>query len=58
MDVLKSVEEYNLQLAEVDANAFAYIVMADFFGVRPLFQCLSDIVKSQIMERVNQIVTA
>lgn len=57
MDVLKSVEEYNLQPAEIDANAFAYIVMADFFGVKPLFQGLSDIVKSQIMERVNQIVT-
>lgn len=57
MEVLKSVEEYNLQLAEIDANAFAYIIMVDFFGVKPLFQGLSDIVKSKIMERVNKIVT-
>lgn len=26
-----SVEEYNLQLAEVDANAFAAIIMTDYF---------------------------
>lgn len=30
-----SVEEYNLQIAEVDANAFAAIVMADFFSLKP-----------------------
>lgn len=30
-----SVEEYNLQIAEIDANAFASIVMTDFFSMKP-----------------------
>lgn len=31
IDLCSSVEEYNLQIAELDANAFASIVMVDFF---------------------------
>ncbi|MFR5022831.1 MAG: hypothetical protein ACLUCA_11185 [Mediterraneibacter gnavus] len=57
MDILKSTKQYNLQLAEIDANAFAYIVMVDFFGIKPLFRGLSDDVKLKIMERVNEIAT-
>ena len=57
IDLCYSVEEYNLQPAEIDANAFAYIVMVDFFGIKPLFNGLSENVKVKIMERVNEIVT-
>jgi Zn-dependent peptidase ImmA (M78 family) len=31
------VESYNLQLAELDANAFAACAMMKTFGIRPLF---------------------
>ncbi len=55
VDLMQSIEEYNLQVAEIDAHAFAYIVMVDCFGVKPLLQNLSDTVKSKIMERVNEI---
>ena len=57
IDLCYSVEEYNLQPAEIDANAFAYIVMVDFFQRQPLFHGLSENVKVKIMERVNEIVT-
>ena len=56
-DLMKSIEEYNLQPAEIDANAFAYIIMVDFFGIKPLFYGLSDNVKSRIFKRINEIVT-
>lgn len=32
VDLCGSYDEYNCQIAEVDANAFATIVMADYFG--------------------------
>lgn len=57
IDLCSSIEEYNLQPAEIDANAFAYIVMVDFFQRQPLFQGLSNAVKSKIIERVNEIIT-
>ena len=57
IDLCYSVEEYNLQPVEIDANAFAYIVMVDFFQRQPLFHGLSENVKVKIMERVNEIVT-
>lgn len=49
-----STEEYNLQVAEVDANAFAIIVMADFFGLRPQLG-LSTAVMAAINARITQI---
>lgn len=51
----ESVEGYNLQPAEVDANAFAGLVMMDFFGLKPLFEGLSETVKSEIFERMEII---
>lgn len=45
-----SKEEYNLQPAEIDANAFGKIIMVDKFGVKPLFDGLSDNVKTKIDE--------
>lgn len=55
VDLCSSLEEYNLQLAELDANAFAGIVMIDFFGLTPLFNVVPDSVKSKIRERMDLI---
>ena len=55
IDLLHSVEEYNLQTAEIDANAFAAVIMVDYFGVKPLFNNLSETVKEQIFERMEMI---
>ena len=48
-----SVEEYNLQIAELDANAFAGLVMIEFFHLKPLFEGVPDSVKSKIFERME-----
>ena len=48
-----TVEEYNLQAAEIDANAFASVVMAEFFGVKPLFHGLPENVKNQIYKKME-----
>lgn len=48
-----SLEEYNLQVAEVDANAFAGLMMEDFFEITPLFSGLSDAVKARIYDRMD-----
>lgn len=50
-----SLEEYNLQIAEVDAHAFAALLMIENFGVKPLFNGLSDSVKQKIYERVEYL---
>lgn len=55
VDMCDTLEEYNLQLAEVDANAFAGVVMVDLFGVKPLFNGLSDAVRAKIYERMRDI---
>lgn len=55
VDQCTDLEEYNLQLAEVDANAFAAVIMADFFRLDPLFGGLSDAVKTQIRERIPRV---
>lgn len=51
-----SIDDYNLQDAEIDANAFAGMVMVDFFQVKPLYQGLSDKVKTEINKRINTII--
>lgn len=51
-----SVEEYNLQIAEVDANAFASIVMNDFFSIKPQWNGLSNKVINEINKRINIII--
>lgn len=55
IDLCKSVEEYNLQTAELDANAFAGLVMIDFFHLEPLFQNVSEPVKTKIYERMEHL---
>ena len=48
-----SVEEYNLQIAEVDANAFASIIMIDFFSMKPQWNGLSEKVIKAIENRIK-----
>lgn len=47
------IESYNLQPAELDANAFAKEIMEEAFGVSPLFDGLSPFVKYKIIEWQN-----
>lgn len=51
-----SVNEYNLQLAEVDANAFAAIVMINMFGVKPTWNNLSDKVIAIVEQQMNSMI--
>ena len=46
--VLKDIEEYNLQIAELDANAYAVTIMEDFFNATPQFNGLSASLKTKI----------
>lgn len=55
MNLCDSIEEYNLQIAEIDANAFAGIIMIEFFHLQPLFEGLSNSVKLKIRERMKEI---
>lgn len=48
-------DEYNLQLAELDANAFGVIVMSNLFHVAPRFESLSETVKAEIHKRADEI---
>ena len=48
-------EEYNLQAAEIDANAFAGAVMIEFFGIKPLFQGLPENVKDRIYDAMKNM---
>lgn len=57
IELCSSAEEYNLQPAELDANAFAGLVMMEFFHLKPLFEGVSDVVKSKIFERMEYINT-
>lgn len=50
-----SIEQYNLQSLEVDANAFSALVMSDFFGIVPRFQNLPESVRNAISSRMEQI---
>lgn len=52
-DKCSSIEEYNLQIAEVDANAFASIVMTDFFSMKPQWYGLSEKVVKAIEKRIK-----
>ena len=47
--------QYNFQPLEVDANAFAALIMYDFFGVVPRFQKLPESVRDAISSRMEQI---
>lgn len=53
INMMESLEAYNLQPAEVDANAFAAMVMADFFHLSPQWQGMSQKVVDAINKRIN-----
>ena len=53
-----TVEEYNLQPAELDANAYAAIVMERDFGLKALFQGLPDTVRKEIRKKASEIKAA
>ena len=55
-DKCSSIEEYNLQIAEVDANAFASIVMIEYFHMKPKWNGLSDKVINAINSRISIII--
>lgn len=50
-----NLEIYNMQPAELDAHAFATIVLEDFFNLTPQFNGMSEKVKEQIFKRVDEI---
>lgn len=50
-----SVEKYNMQASELDANAFAAIIMEQAFGVSPTFECMPNSVKRAIWEQKQNI---
>lgn len=53
-----SRREYNLQNEEVDANAYAYTVLMDFFKLKVDFKLIlkDDVVANAIMKRVDAII--
>lgn len=53
IELCSSIEEYNVQIAELDANAFAGLVMINLFHLKPLFKGLPDSVKEKISEQME-----
>ena len=51
-----TTEEYNLQKEEIDANAYAGVVMMDLFGIKPLFDGLPTKVIQEIEKKIDEIV--
>lgn len=56
-DDCTSLVEYNLQLAEIDANAFASIVMMKFFKMKPIFKEFPKTVRAAINKRIDVMKT-
>ena len=54
-DHATSTEEYNLQFAEIDANAFAKIIMEAEFGISLSFNSLPVNVNKRINQRAEEI---
>ena len=50
------VDTYNLQIAELDANAFAAIIMSDFFQLKPQFKGLKESTKTKIFNHIDVII--
>lgn len=49
------LREFSLQPAEVDANAFAAVVVSAFFGVEPVFDEYPRVTRSRIDNRIAEI---
>ena len=56
IELCSSIEEYNLQLAEVDANAFAAIIMIDLVHLQPQWNGLPNSVVTAIENRINTVI--
>ena len=56
-DRVENLEEYNMQIAEVDANAFAGIVMTDFFSLAPQWQGFTEKNIKAIKARIEYLTT-
>ena len=52
-----TVDEYNLQPLEVDANAFAFLIMEFMFGISPQFESLDQSARDAITSRAEQILS-
>lgn len=48
-------KSYNMQPAEIDANAFSVCIMSTLFGVAPDFKSLPDDVRACIFKRAEEI---
>lgn len=54
----RNVNEYNLQKAELDANAYATAVMVTHFNCHPMFKGLDKMVKDEIYRRASGIASS
>lgn len=52
-----SLKEYNLQPAELDANAFAGLVMIYFFNLGPLFEGMDQDTKDEISKHMDYLIS-
>lgn len=52
-----SLKEYNLQPAELDANAFAGLAIIYFLNLQPLFEGMDEDLKNKIFERMEYLIT-
>lgn len=55
IELCNSLNGYNFQLAELDANAFGSLIMEKFFALKPQFYGLSKEVKNEIAKRKRKI---
>lgn len=52
---LLKIEDYNLQYAEIDANAFGAVIMCAMFGIEPQFNGLDASAKREIKKQMAKI---
>lgn len=50
-----TIQEYNLQEAELDANAYAGHIMIKLYGLHPRFDGMTDLVKNEIFKRMETL---
>jgi Zn-dependent peptidase ImmA (M78 family) len=56
IDQCMDMEEYNLQPAEIDANAFAGLAMMGYFELKPQYMGMPETVRDRIHERLDELV--
>ena len=55
VNLCSSIEQYNLQPTELDANAFSGLIVYEFFGLQPLFNKVPEIVKMRIFSEMEHL---